>query len=144
MVKPGNIKTTQFDKKRILSNLLPSEIKDYSSYKFGDFIFALSNDFKYKGLNIIEFGFKVGELVRNGIIYSHQLASSLTTYNQEIELSKEETKQYIEGLEIKKSPNLKGNILLKYENIPLDFSKTNGEVIKNHYPSFLRKKDLLF
>lgn len=144
IIKPGILKKTQFDKKRILSNLLPSELKDFSSYKFGDFVFALSNDFKYKGLNIVEFGFKVGELVRNGIIYSHQLASALSTYYQEIELSKEETKQYIEGLEIKISSNFKGNILLKYESIPLDFSKTNGEVIKNHYPSFLRKKDLIY
>ena len=142
--KPGIIKKTAYDKKKILSNLLPCELKDYSSYKFGDFVFGLTNDFKYKGLNIVQYGFKVGELVRNGIIYSHQLASSLSTYNQEIELTKEEAKQYVEGLEIKKSSNFKGNILLKYENIPLDFSKTNGEVIKNHYPSYLRKKDLLF
>lgn len=144
IVKPGIHKKTLFDKKKILSNLLPNEIKDFSSYKFGDYVFSLTNDFKYKGLSIIQYGFKVGELVRNGIIYSHQLASSLSSFNQEIELNKEETKQYIEGLEIKKSSNFRGNILLKYENIPLDFSKTNGEVIKNHYPSYLRKKDLIF
>ena len=142
--KPGIIKKTQFEKKRILSNLLPSELSQYSSYKFGDYLFALTNDFKYKGLNIVQFGFKVGELVRNGVLYSHQLARSLSTYNQEIELTFEETRDYISGLEIKKSSNFKGNILLKYENNSLDFSKTNGEVIKNHYPSYLRKKDLLF
>ena len=142
--KPGQIKKTTFEKKKILPQFLPTELKDYSSYKFGDYLFALSNDFKYKGLNIIQFGFKVGELVRNGILYSHQLAKTLTSYNQEIELTKEEVNDYIKGLEIKKNSTFKGNLLLKYEGIPLDFSKTNGEVIKNHYPSYLRKKDLIY
>ncbi len=144
IVKPGFIKKTSFDKKRILSNLLPSELSTYSSYKFGDFIFALTHDFKYKGLNIVEFGFKVGELVRNGILYSHQLSHTLKSYNQEIELDKNDANLYINGLEIKKITSFKGNVLLKYEGIPIDFTKTNGEVIKNHYPSYLRNKDLLF
>ena len=142
--KPGQLKKTTFEKKKTLPQFLPSELRDYSSYKFGDYLFALSNDFKYKGLNIVQFGFKVGELVRNGILYSHQLAKTLTNYNQEIELTKEEVNDYIKGLEIKKNSTFKGNLLLKYEGIPLDFSKTNGEVIKNHYPSYLRKKDLIF
>ncbi len=142
--KPGIIRRTQYDKKRILSNLLPCELSDYSSYKFGDYIFALTHDFKYKGLNIIQFGFKVGELVRNGILYSHQLSRTLTGYNQEIELDKNELNQYINGLEVHKNSSFKGNVLLKYEGIPVDFTKTNGEVIKNHYPTYLRKKDLIF
>ena len=141
--KPGNKSITSYQSKRILSNLLPNEIKDFSSYKFGDYLFALKHDFTYKGLSIMEFGFKVGELVRNGIIYSYSLSHALTHYDQEVELTKDEVEQYIKGLEIKKNTNFKGNLLLKYQNIPLDFTKTNGEIIKNHYPSFLRKKDII-
>ena len=142
--KPGNLKKTQLEKKRILSNLLPNELRDYSSYKFGDYLFALSHDLKYKGLNIVQFGFKVGELIRNNLLPSYSLARVLTSYNQEVVLTKEEVNDYIKGLEIKKNTIFKGNILLKYEGITVDFSKTNGEVIKNHYPNYLRKKDLLF
>ena len=142
--KPGTLKETSYQEKKILSNLMPSELKDYSSYKFGDFLFSLTHDFKYKGLNIIQYGFKVGELIKNGILYSHQLARCLSSYYQEVELTKEELNDYIKGLEIKKNTNFKGFILLKYQNIPVDFTKTNGEVIKNHYPNYLRKKDLLF
>ena len=144
ITKPGVLKETKYDKKKVLSNLLPTQLSNYSSYKFGDYLFALTNDFKYKGLNIVQFGFKVGELIRNGILYSHQLAKSLSSYDQEIELTKEEANDYIKGLEIKKNSTFKGNILLKYDSIPLDFTKTNGEVIKNHYPNYLRKKDLIF
>ena len=142
--KPGNLKPTSFNKKKMLPQFMPKELKEYSSYKFGDYLFGLSNDFTYKKLNIVQFGFKVGELVKNGILYSHQLAKTLTSYEQEVELTKEEVAIYIKGLEIKKNTTFKGNLLLKYEGIPLDFTKTNGEVIKNHYPSYLRKKDILF
>lgn len=142
--KPGIHKETTYQKHQILSNLLPKEISSYSSYKFADNLYALTNDFKYKGLNIMNFGFKVGELVRNGIIYTHSLSHVLSKYDNQIELTEEETKKYLEGLEIDKSSNIKGNVLLTYKNIPLDFSKTNGDKIKNHYPSYLRKKDLIF
>ena len=141
--KPGNKKNSSYQNKRTLSNLLPNEIKDFSSYKFGDYLFALNHDFSYKGLSIMQYGLKVGELVRNGIIYSYSLSHVLTHFDQEVELTKDEVTDYIKGLEIRKNTEFKGNILLKYQNIPLDFSKTNGEVIKNHYPNFLRKKDLI-
>lgn len=139
ITKPGNLKNTKYDIKRNLSNLLPNEIKDFSSYKFGDYLFSLTHDFKYKGLNIVLFGINVGELKGKDIIYSYQLAHALSSYNQELELNDNQLISYITGEEIDINHNYKGNVLLKYKNIPLDFSKGNNNKIKNHYPKNIRK-----
>ena len=138
--KPGILKGNSYNKKNALKNLLPDEIKDFSSYKFGDFLHALPYDIKYKGINIMNFGVKVGEIIRNECLYSYQCAHALNRYEQEINLNFDEASKYINGEQINKINNYKGQILLKYENIPLDFSKTNGQVLKNHYPKYLRKK----
>lgn len=138
--KPGIQKLTTFDKKNSLTKFLPDEIIDFSTYKFGDFLYALTNDFKYRGLSIYNFGFKVGELKGDHIIYTYDLAHALDDYKDSIELSYEEAIKYIMGEQLNKKNPFKGNVLLKYQNIPLDFSKTNGEILKNHYPKYLRKK----
>ena len=138
--KPGNNKSNSYNKKQVLKNLLPDEISNFSSYKFGDYLHALPYDIKYKGLNIVNFGINVGEIIRNECLYSYQLAHALKKYDQIIDLNFEEAYKYIIGEQINKSNNYKGQVLLTYQNIPLDFSKTNGTLLKNHYPKYLRKK----
>ncbi len=140
--KPGILKKTSYQSKKILNNLLPIEFKNYSSYKFGDNLFALPYDFKYKGINIYQFGVHVGEIIKNNILYTYPLSHALSRYESTIDLNENEVLKYIQGEQLTKLSKYKGNVLLTYENIPLDFSKTNGEIIKNHYPKYLRKNNI--
>ena len=138
--KPGNIKKTSYHTKQVLKNLLPDEIQNFSSYKFGDYLHALPYDISYKGINIINYGIKVGEIIRNECLYSYQLSHALTNYKQIIELNFDEVYKYILGEQLNKNNTYKGQVLLTYQGIPVDFSKTDGRVLKNHYPKYLRKK----
>lgn len=140
--KPGVLKKTNYLSKKTLSNLLPKEFSNYSSYKYGDNLYALPYDFKYKGINIYQFGVHVGEIIRNNILYTYQLSHALSSYESMIDLSRKEALSYIAGEQLNKTSQNKGNVLLTYQNIPLDFSKTNGEIIKNHYPKYLRKNNI--
>lgn len=137
--KPGQLKPHQYQKKQVLKNLLPEELNNYSSYKFGDYLVALPYDISYKGINIYNFGLKVGELIHQEIIYSYECSRALSIYESTIDLTLEEACKYIKGEQINKINPYKGNVLLTYKNIPLDFSKTNGQYLKNHYPKYLRK-----
>ncbi len=137
--KPGESTNTTYHKNKALSYLLPKEIKDYSSNKFGDYLFAIPGEINYKKLNIIQYGIKVGEIFKKEIVYDYHLAHVLSNYEQRIELNENELLSYLKGEQINKVNSFKGNVLLTYKNIPIDFGKTNGTIIKNHYPKYLRK-----
>ena len=139
--KPGNKKDNSFKTNNNFKRYLPDEISNFSSFKFFNNIYALPYDIRYKGINIYHFGIEVGEEIKNGnIIYSYHLAHALKHYQNEIELNEEETAKYLNGEQLTKANPYNGNLLLKYQGIPLDFSKTNGQWIKNHYPKYYRKK----
>ena len=57
-----------------------------------------------------------------------------------VELSLEETKQYLQGNQLNKVNDKKGYILLTYKNMAIVIAKTDGRIIKNNYPKGLRKK----
>ena len=137
--KPGELIKTKFKQNNVLNSLLPEEIKDHSSVKFGEFLFALPGEINYKKLNIVQYGVKVGELFNKEVVYDYFLAHSLSNFNAQVELSENETLSYLKGEQISKANPYKGNVLLTYKNIPIDFGKSNGTIIKNHYPKYLRK-----
>lgn len=139
--KPGKIKQTKFVlEKNQYSKFLPNELKNDSISKFGDTLFSINSIVKYKNLNIITYGTNVGELFKDKIIYSYPLSHVLTDYKFKVDLDSTQTQSYLLGDQLSINSNFNGNVLLTYENIPLDFSKTNGQIIKNHYPKYLRKK----
>ncbi|MCD8203586.1 MAG: hypothetical protein LUB56_00440 [Coprobacillus sp.] len=84
-------------------------------------------------LNVIYLGVKIGE-IKNSEVYKYDLsyARSLSSYKEEIELSEKEAWEYIKGhsLDYKKE----GVILLKYDGLPLSFTKGDGRILKNWYP----------
>ena len=72
------------------------------------------------------------------IKYDLQYAHQVKHFDQELEISKEQLLTYLSGnvLDIKKD---KGLYLLKFNNINVDISNSDGRVIKNHYPKGLRR-----
>ena len=82
--------------------------------------------FTYKKLNIIQYGLKVGEIFSKGTNYDYHLSHYLNSFVNEVELNQNEVTKYLNGEEIVINENkAKGNILIKYQGIPLDFSKIN-------------------
>lgn len=120
--------------------LLTQELDSFNIYNFNNRLFALTHPIKTKGLYIYQMGMEVGELFHDKVAFDYHYAHYLTCFDNHVELTFEEANSYIQGQEIKKDNLPKGNLLLTYKNISLDFSKFNGDVIKNHYPKYYRKK----
>lgn len=107
-------------------------------HKYGEFSYLTNTDFSVDKLNVIRNGIKLGEILKDDIKYDIHYARSLTSFSSELELSKEDTIKYIKG----ESLNIaypKGYVLLKYLGISIDLAKSDGRIIKNRYPKYLRK-----
>lgn len=113
---------------------------------FNEFTFSLPIDVKIKGLNVVRHGLKMYEKKGKDLIYSHHLSHSelARAHNAgTCELSLIEAEKYVKG-EVLNIKTDKGFILLTYHKIPLGYGKSDGRVIKNHYPKYLRNKKLIF
>ena len=108
-------------------------------YNFGDFIFGLNCEYKFKDFNVLRLGVKIGEVIKNEIKYDYHYAHYITFYGNEYELNDEQMNKYLKGETVLYNIK-KGLVLLKYQNIPLDLTKADGRMIKNHLPKFLRNK----
>jgi NOL1/NOP2/fmu family ribosome biogenesis protein len=89
-------------------------------------------------LNILRLGLKLGEFKGKDFIYDFHLSRYLSHYKNEIEISDEDMISYRKGLTLNIESN-KGFILVKNKNVPLSFGKSDGHIIKNHYPKHLRR-----
>ncbi len=122
-----------------------SMLKEYSLsigliYKqFGDFIFGITKDFDTKSLNVLRKGVKVGEYKNKILKYDNHYSRFLTNFENELEITESDFSSYIKGDVIRKE-SYKGWVLLKYQSIPFSLAKSDGNIIKNHYPKYLRKK----
>ncbi|MCR5505530.1 MAG: NOL1/NOP2/sun family putative RNA methylase [Bacilli bacterium] len=107
-------------------------------YKFGDTLFGLQKECKITGLNIIRQGVKIGELGRDFLKYDYHFSHFIKDFTPTFLLQNTELVKYFSGeaINIKAS---KGYVLLTYEKIPVDITKSDGNIIKNHLPKVLRK-----
>ena len=141
--KPGEIKYPK-NKLNYKNNNYPEQIRSFDIKNFNNVLFGLPVSFSYKKLNIIQYGLKVGEVFSKGVNYDYHLSHFLDKYDYEYEANKEEIKKYFNGEELNIDKEItRGNILLKYQGIPVDFTKNNGNIIKNRYPKKLRKKEII-
>ena len=142
--KPGELKYHKNNLSHKSNNTYPEELRDFDIKNFNNVLFGLSTIFTYKKLNIIQYGLKIGEVFSKGVNYDYHLAHYLSNYTNEYEANENDVRKYLNGEEINLNTSLdKGNVLLKYRGIPVDFTKNNGLNLKNHYPKKLRKKDIL-
>ena len=107
--------------------------------KFGDYLFTLSETFSMKHLNVIRYGVKIGQVIKNDIRYDYHYARFIKDFDNVLEIDTNELLKYYQGETINKPVN-KGYILLKYQGINVDIAKSDGRIIKNHLPKGLRKK----
>ena len=131
--KPGALKSNE-KKDRIKYQLFEGKIL----HKFGEISYLSNVMFDVKGLNVIRYGVKFGEILKDDIKYDIHYARNIASFKNELEISREDTIKYLKG----ESLNIaypKGYVLLKYEGLNIDLAKSDGRIIKNRYPKYLRK-----
>lgn len=113
--------------------------------QFGDFVFSLPFNIKCDKLHIVRYGLKHGEYKNKNFIPSYHLSHSYDDFLNNYmcyELNDELFEKYIRGESIRINIE-KGWILLTFKNIPLCFSKSDGMILKNHFPKYLRNKHFI-
>ena len=107
-------------------------------HKYGENSYLTDIDFPLDKLNVIRNGVKLGEILKDDVKYDIHYARSLTSFIQELEIDLPSTIKYIKG----ESLDIiypKGYVLIKYLGVPIDIAKSDGWIIKNRYPKYLRK-----
>lgn len=139
--KPGVSNPTRFRNDNKVKLVEVESYKGYDVKKFGDALFAISNMIGIKGLRVVRHGVKIGEEHKGVFKYDLHFARTLAKGEMpSVELNPDELKLYLEGNQLAKSSQNKGYVLLTYHNNSIDIAKTDGAVIKNHYPKGLRRK----
>ena len=110
-----------------------------SALKYGDYLFSVSELVNTKFLNVIRYGVKVGEVMKDEIKFDHHYAQFIDKFDNELEITFEDLLKYYQG-ETLNYKTSKGYILLKYKGINVDIAKSDGRIIKNRLPKGLRRK----
>lgn len=100
----------------------------------------LASPYKIDGLKIIRDGLILGENNQKiGFIPHHHLSRCNSFSLPYLELTREETIDYIFGNTIKKNVQ-DGYYFLYYDKMPFAYTKVSKNTLKNHYPKGLRKR----
>lgn len=136
--KPGEIKENKFNSQNKFK-FLPSETANKDIKKFDNTYFFMDLGVDTKDLSLLRYGVKIGEYIKDVLHYDLHYARSYRDNNlDKVELSIEEVKSYLLGNTLNKKVD-KGYVILTYKNNPIDIAKSDGQIIKNHYPKGLRK-----
>ena len=139
LIKPGTIENTISKTEKFKANKFINNLNDNFINKFGDSLFYLENDDNLKKLSVIRKGVKLGELSGQILKYDHHFATYVKSFDNELEIDLQSAIKYLSGESLNIKAN-KGFILLKYMGINIDIAKSDGNIIKNRYPKYLRKK----
>ena len=135
--KPGELKVSKKEDK------VSTKYKIATPYpyieKFGDYLYTMSETVNTKKLNIIRYGVKVGELIKQDIKFDHHFAHFVGSFESVKEITFEELLRYYQG-ECLNIVVPKGDVLLQYKGINVEIAKSDGRIIKNHLPKGLRRK----
>ena len=132
--KPGEIKELGVKSSKKQPQLFEGKVL----HKYGEISYLSNVDVNVNDFNVIRYGIKLGEILKDDIKYDIHYARSVKSFPQELELSLEDTIKYIKG----ESLNItypKGYVLLKYLGVPIDIAKSDTRIVKNRYPKYLRK-----
>ena len=137
--KPGEIFPNANKLIKFKPNKYINTLQDMYVNKYGDSLFYLKSDDPLKKLSVIRKGVKLGEISGDVLKYDHHYASHITGFENELEIDLQSAIKYIAGESLNIQAK-RGWILLKYQGISLDIAKSDGNIIKNRFPKYLRKK----
>lgn len=145
--KPGNLEMTVVKPSMKVDPIVTKIVKlmkmdlNFLEIKnFNNFVFLLPVTPKsVKGLNIVRYGVKAGEIINDTFKYDYHLSRVIKKFIYEINIDEETMKKFLLGNTINEKIN-KGYVLIKYQNNPIAFGKSDGQIIKNLFPKGLRVK----
>ena len=108
---------------------------------FGTTLFGIPKFFPIKGLSIIRYGVKIGEISGDIIKYDVHYARYIDNFSQVINLDRYQSLEYLKGNYISLNNQL-GFVIAKYNSLNIDIAKSDGKIIKNRYPKYLRKNNI--
>lgn len=106
--------------------------------KFGNTLFGYDKEFLNKGLSIIRLGVKIGEKIGDFIRYDYHYSHFVDTFIPTFSLNFTELEKYFKGETLTLNCP-KGYLLLQYDGINVDITKSDIKTIKNHLPKSLRR-----
>lgn len=139
LTKPGVLNSSTNKEIKFKPNKFINTLNDYFVNKFGDALFYLESDDNLKKLSVIRKGVKLGEISGQVLKFDHHYATFISSFENELEIDLQSAIKYISG-ESLNIPSKRGFVLLKYMGINIDIAKSDGNIIKNRYPKYLRKK----
>ncbi|MEA5061684.1 MAG: NOL1/NOP2/sun family putative RNA methylase [Erysipelotrichaceae bacterium] len=139
LIKKPGIENIQKNKNVQSDNFSIENKNNTDTIRFGDTKFYLKGTIRNKGLNIIRYGVKYSTIKGHDEIYDFHLSRTITNYVDSVEINDNELTKYLKGESLPLKTK-KGMVLVKYKNIPVSFGKSDGSIIKNHYPKHLRNR----
>ena len=134
--KPGN--SVKKENKEVIE-LKNKKFSLTNIYRFGDYIFGLNYPYNFKYFNVIRLGVKIGEDIKGEIKYDYHYAHYIDNFDNTYSLQSNELQKYFNGETI----NVvlpKGIYLLTFDGKNVDLAKSDGRILKNHFPKGLRHK----
>ena len=108
-------------------------------YRFGDYVFGLNYTYNFKYFNVIRLGVKIGEEIKGEIKYDYHYAHYIESFDKIYSLQSNELQKYFNGETINVALP-KGIYLLTFDGKNVDLAKSDGRILKNHFPKGLRHK----
>ena len=135
--KPGN--SVKKENKEVIEKKV-YQFNLTNIYRFGDYIFGLNYPYNFKYFNVVRLGVKIGENIKGDIKYDYHYAHYIDSFDKTYSLQSNELQKYFNGETINVALQ-KGIYLLTFDGKNVDLAKSDGRILKNHFPKGLRHKN---
>ena len=135
--KPGN--SVKKENKEVIEKKV-YQFNLTNIYRFGDYIFGLNYPYNFKYFNVVRLGVKIGEDIKGDIKYDYHYAHYIDSFDKTYSLQSNELQKYFNGETINVALQ-KGIYLLTFDGKNVVLAKSDGRILKNHFPKGLRHKN---
>ena len=108
--------------------------------KKDNYFYALTSNIDLKKLNVLNYGIKLGEVIKNRFVPHHHFFKTFGPYFKNIlhlDVNDNRLLHYLKGEEIQ-AEVLNGYGVIEINNLYLGGFKAKNNTLKNHYPKGLR------
>ena len=114
-----------------------NDILDSAIYNNGTIYYMANKQIAESGVNLVNCGVVLGEIVKNRFEPNHNFASCFgSRFKNVLDLDDVEVEKFLKGETI--ICDFNGYVLLTYRGVSLGFGKCVNGILKNHYPKGLR------
>lgn len=114
-----------------------NDIVDNAVYNNGTIYYMANKQIAESGVNLVNCGVVLGEIVKNRFEPNHNLASCFgARFKNVLDLDSVVVERFLKGETV--NCEMSGYVLVTYKGVALGFGKAVNGVLKNHYPKGLR------